>query len=379
MFSYKTNTFYCGDALTVLRTLPSNFVHTVVTSPPYYNLRNYSGVSSQLGLEDTPEDYVNRLVAIFHEARRVLRDDGVLWLNLGDSYAANRTKQVSPTKWAILQQGQASHVPLGLKPKDLIGIPWRVAFALQDDGWYLRSDIIWSKPNALPESVRDRPTKAHEYMFLLSKNARYFYDADAILEPCITKPNLRKKAFLNPVGKGTRERNNSKGKNKRSVWTIASKPSPLPHFAMFPPALIEPCILAGSSSKCCAVCGAPYKRQVQRESSQVNLSEGLRQQERANGARTGGIEHVTLGKTEQVTRTTLGFVPTCTCNADTKPCVILDPFMGMGTTALVALQHGREYVGIDIDPKSVKWAEKRIQYKGNDRQLMRDERNSCSS
>jgi len=206
-----------GDALEELRNLPDGGARCCVTSPPYWGLRDYR-TDGQLGLERTPEEYVSRLVEVFREVRRVLADDGTLWLNLGDSYAANRTYQVSPTKWSKLEQGQSAVVPPGLKPKDLVGIPWRVAFALQADGWYLRSDIIWAKPNPMPESVTDRPTKAHEYLFLLSKRERYYYDAEAIAER----------------------------RNKRTVWTITTQPFPDAHFAVMPQALVEPCILAGS-------------------------------------------------------------------------------------------------------------------------------------
>lgn len=233
MTEYK-NVILTGDALEWLRQLPDNSVNTCVTSPPYWGLRDY-GIDGQIGLEETPEAYVERMIAVFREVRRVLRDDGTLWLNLGDSYAGSgkgawkvkdRQKEVyipdpdSP-------QCRLPKVPSGLKPKNLIGIPWRVAFALQADGWYLRSDIIWYKPNAMPESVRDRPTKAHEYIFLLTKSERYYYDADAIKEDAVSgNPNRPKR-------------------NKRTVWTVSTKPFKGAHFATFPPDLIEPCILAG--------------------------------------------------------------------------------------------------------------------------------------
>src|SRR5690606_20470253 len=181
----KRNEIYSGDVIETLRSLPGGFVHTCVTSPPYWGLRDY-GVEGQIGLEPTPEEYIEKMVEVFREVRRVLRDDGTLWLNLGDSYATKpcggigSNAKVTATKKAIQK---SAGIPQGLKPKDLVGIPWRVAFALQADGWYLRSDIIWHKPNAMPESVKDRPTKAHEYIFLLSKSPRYYYDADAIREP----------------------------------------------------------------------------------------------------------------------------------------------------------------------------------------------------
>ena len=247
-----------GDCIDVIRTLPDGMAQTCVTSPPYFGLRDY-GHAGQIGLEDTPDAYVARLVGVFREMRRVLRDDGTLWLNLGDSYAANRSYQVLSTKGGPKHgpgqsaRGASSAVPDGLKPKDLIGIPWRVAFALQADGWYLRQEIIWHKPNPMPESVRDRCTKAHEQVFLLSKRARYFFDAEAIAEPGVIPAGTR-------AAKGSAERAAQPGvnsrppeykiydgtRNRRSVWTIATQPFSGAHFATMPPELAETCIRAGS-------------------------------------------------------------------------------------------------------------------------------------
>jgi len=252
--------FLQGDTRDILPTLASGSVDCIVTSPPYFGLRDY-GMGGQIGLEPTPADFVAELVAVFREARRVLKDDGTLWLNLGDSYA-------NDGKWGGSSGGKhvtALHgnsgigrgkVTTGLKPKDLIGIPWRVAFALQADGWYLRQDIIWSKPNPMPESVTDRCTKAHEYLFLLSKSPRYFYDADAIKEPAIhegrvvkasgaTAKNGRKGEFGATAAGFTTHDTLVTDRNRRSVWTVATQPFKEAHFATFPPALIEPCILAG--------------------------------------------------------------------------------------------------------------------------------------
>lgn len=276
-----------GDCREVLRTLPEKSVHCCVTSPPYFGLRDY-GVDGQIGLEETPSAFVEETVAVFREVWRVLRDDGTLWLNLGDSYA-------NDTKWGGSSGGKhvsALHgksgigrgrVHTGLKAKDLIGIPWRVAFALQADGWYLRQDIIWSKPNPMPESVTDRCTKAHEYIFLMSKSPRYHYDADAIVEALATDPSENYPARAKITGRGGQgaagARGNDRdksggfppkrgvpprhsdyassdqsgldsvgrgmGRNKRSVWSVATAPFTEAHFATFPPALIEPCILAG--------------------------------------------------------------------------------------------------------------------------------------
>lgn len=289
--------------------MPSGSVHCIVTSPPYFQLRDY-GVDGQIGLEPSPEEYVSELVAVLREARRVLRDDGTLWLNLGDSYAGsgrggNPTRQSSTLEGLHERQRQAGAIgrawvppPLGLKPKDLIGIPWMVAFALRADGWWLRQDVIWSKPNPMPESVTDRCAKAHEYLFLLSKSERYWFDADAIAEPLAAssearlgqdvdgqrgsdrvpgKTNGRMKAVgrrapgnvshkgqsayaagderhrtkAGLVGFAERERAKVEAgdlvgtRNKRSVWTVATRPFREAHFATFPPALVEPCILAG--------------------------------------------------------------------------------------------------------------------------------------
>lgn len=280
---------YVGDCLAVLGRFPDRAVQCCVTSPPYWGLRDY-GVEGQLGLESTPAEYVSALVAVFREVRRVLRDDGTLWLNLGDSYA-------NVGKWGGSSGGKhagdlhgATGVGRGkreygtLKSKDLVGIPWRVAFALQADGWWLRSDIIWHKPNPMPESVTDRPTKAHEYVFLLAKSESYFYDAEAVKEPAVKGHAGSRfgsgKTATHQLGRaGTTPRVDDDTRNRRSVWTIATRPFKGAHFATFPPALIEPCVLAGS--------------------------------------RPGDV--------------------------------VLDPFNGVGTTGLVAVQHGRRYVGVELN------------------------------
>ena len=250
-----------GDCREVLKTLPDGSVNCCVTSPPYFGLRDY-GHHGQIGLEPTPEAYVAQMVAVFREVKRVLRDDGTLWLNLGDSYnAAGReghgtrigykqgTNRASDTGADNCRPSVAD-----LKPKDLIGIPWRVAFALQDDGWWLRQDIIWHKPNPMPESVTDRCTKAHEYVFLLSKSERYYFDAEAMKEPSVTNDPRRpytSKGAKDLDGRSewksgqARDKGDFSLRNKRSVWTVATKPYKGALFATFPPALIEPCILAG--------------------------------------------------------------------------------------------------------------------------------------
>ncbi len=250
-----------GDVLEMLATLPDESVQTTVTSPPYWGLRDY-GVEGQIGLEPTPEEYVAKIVSVFREVRRVLRKDGTLWLNLGDTYASNwpcNRRNVVGT--GSLENGKRENRPPrmgeGLKDKDLVGIPWMVAFALRADGWYLRSDIIWHKPNPMPESVRDRPTKSHEYVFLLSKSEKYYYDADAIsekanypggagnMENCkyvlesAGDPRMRTKSNIANIG-------GRETRNKRTVWNIATTPFADAHFATFPEELPRLCILAGS-------------------------------------------------------------------------------------------------------------------------------------
>ena len=216
-----------GDAITVLRDTPSGTFRCCVTSPPYWGLRDY-GICDQIGAEDTVEEYVTKLTRVFSEVRRTLADDGTLWLNLGDSYTSGgRTWRANDAKNPARAMDYRPPTPAGLKPKDLIGIPWRVAFALQADGWYLRADIIWHKPNCQPESVKDRPTRAHEYLFLFSKSERYYYDYASIREL---------------TNGGTRLR------NKRSVWSVNTEPYPGAHFATFPPALVMPCVEAGAEA-----------------------------------------------------------------------------------------------------------------------------------
>lgn len=272
-------------------------VQMCVTSPPYFGLRDY-GHEGQIGLEQTPEQYIAAMVEVFRCVRDVLADDGTLWLNIGDSYAA-RVRQTKPETAGQLTQNSKGVLtdykrarPEGYKEKDLIGIPWMLAFALRADGWYLRQDIIWHKPNPMPESVRDRCTKAHEYIFLLSKSDRYFFDSEAMKEPAThagKRVSLGEKSFSKGQAKGAGIAASGNGladfydvpaiRNRRSVWTVATRPYKGAHFATFPPALIEPCILAGS--------------------------------------RPGDV--------------------------------VLDPFMGSGTTAAVALQHGRQYLGCELN------------------------------
>lgn len=373
-----------GDVLDHLRVLPDCSIHCVVTSPPYWGLRDY-GVDGQIGLEKTPEEYVAKMVEVFREVRRVLRDDGTLWLNLGDSYSGSMsTKEaaVNPNSLSY-NMGQtkagvskARGVVEGLKPKDLVGIPWRVAFALQQDGWYLRSDIIWSKPNPMPESVTDRPTKAHEYVFLLTKNARYYYDADAVRESAAYdgrkdtqfKGSLKDYAPIMPHGKKPQSfcedgherwpnklEDGSCGRNRRTVWEIATQPTPEAHFATFPEALVEPRIKAGTSERgCCSVCGAGWERVVKRELQNTNKN----RPDNGMPGRTGN--GLTKERAGDPLITTLGWQPTCSCNADTVPCTVLDPFGGSGTVGLVARNLKRDAILIELNPSYVKIMKKKL-------------------
>jgi DNA modification methylase len=298
---------HCGDALTVLTTIPSASVDCCVTSPPYFGLRDY-GVSGQIGLEETPEQYVANLLNIFAEVRRVLRQDGTLWLNVGDTYATGSGGSGTNSRKQKSNQGanMAARKPQrsgNLKSKDLIGIPWMVAFALRDDGWYLRSETIWHKLNPMPESVTDRPTKAHEQVFLLAKNEKYYYDADAIREPCTTEPHAHGAskqrhqilAIRNAASDAASRQPDriwaaQGGRNRRSVISLPVASYRGQHYATFPPKLIEPFILAGCPP--------------------------------------GGT--------------------------------VLDPFSGAATTGLVALQNHRRYVGIELNPEYCRMGEDRL-------------------
>jgi DNA modification methylase len=362
-----------GDCIESMKGLPAQSVHCCVTSPPYWGLRDY-GVDGQLGLESTPAQYVEKMVDVFREVKRVLRDDGTLWLNLGDSYASDTKGTGGASDKQDSNVGSRysiRHLNHGVKQKDLCGIPWSVAFALRADGWYLRSDIIWSKPNPMPESVTDRPTKAHEYIFLLSKSRTYFYDAEAIKEDSIhagrvvnydgTQKNCS-------AGDGINDRRTlisrpievAASRNRRSVWTITTQPYPEAHFATYPEDLVEPCIKAGTSEKgCCSECGAPWERQVEKTihpngtgRTHIAGHEALPSQ--------NGWEGVPRA---QVESRTIGWQPTCDHDQDDtklKPCTVLDPFGGSGTTGLVARKLGRDYILCELNPKYADLARKRI-------------------
>ena len=389
-----------GDCIKVLATLPDASVQCCVTSPPYWGLRDY-GADSQLGLEATPEEYVANMVAVFREVRRVLRDDGTLWLNLGDSYASiGHKKSNSGYGTSGLSGGIAQkHFPLshenngdGLKNKDLVGIPWRVAFALQADGWWLRQDIIWHKPNPMPESVTDRCTKAHEYIFLLTKSAKYFYDSEAVKERGAmvagdsAGSSQRDTQETHGLGGGNSGINLAKQKlaaelqekgystrNKRSVWTVTTKPFRGAHFATFPPDLIEPCILAGTSENGqCPKCGKSWKRIMEKIGVSTYEKMGgknggykkMREESMRRGETGVGDTRDSNGNIvwyEATPKKFMGWQPDCVCRLDPIASVVLDPFSGAGTTGLVAVQHGRRYIGIELNPDYLEMSRKRIQ------------------
>jgi site-specific DNA-methyltransferase (adenine-specific) len=362
-----------GDCIEGLRTLPDASVHCCVTSPPYWGLRDY-GHDGQIGLEATPEAYVARMVEVFREVRRVLREDGTCWVNLGDSYATGAGKvgdrpgggsqgdnwrgaKTSPNRMAIQ----------GLKPKDLVGIPWRVAFALQADGWWLRQDIIWAKPNPMPESVRDRCTKAHEYVFLLTKSERYFYDAEAVSEAAICDrmrgPALHPDTVSTNGNSGLSRRAFTGTRNRRSVWTVTTKPYSGAHFAVMPPDLVEPCILAGCPEQCCPVCGAGYERitakQKRFESGSGRSGNAIEGKQDLAASETNSTPDIRMGPVVSVQ--TLGWAPVCDCAASgTMPGTVLDPFAGSGTTLAVAAELGRSGIGCELNPEYIELASQRI-------------------
>jgi DNA modification methylase len=429
----ETVTLHRGHTLEVLRELPESSVQCAVTSPPYWGLRDYglppaiwggdqtcdhdwsADISAAkkdrqhlvelgvklgclggnkhsesadkfskshgafcgkchawrgcFGLEPTPQLYIEHAVEIFREVRRVLRNDGTLWLNIGDSYA-------NDGKWGGTTGGKHAKGlhgadglgrgkrDTGLKPKDLCGIPWRVALALQADGWYLRQDIIWHKPSCMPSSVNDRCTTAHEYLFLLTKSARYYFDAEAIKEPAVTAGQSIKMADgwdTGPGGHGSFHRNGrqkgerdtgtqSQTRNRRSVWTIATRPYKGAHFATFPPQLVEPCILSGTSENgCCQLCGAPWKRQTERQVIRRERPSDKTSRHNTDDAGVNSCGNTVAG----VSVVTTGWEPRCRCvflpeaPHGPVPCTVLDPFIGSGTTCMVANWLGRKSIGID--------------------------------
>ena len=379
-----------GDCREQLRLLPADSIHCVVTSPPYWGLRDYGTGDAQLGLEATPEEYVEEMVEVFREVRRVLRPDGTCWLNLGDMYITKKsgstrnvasgmkrrhieTKKARETRRDLKKRnavdGPNRNGEQKLGQKQLVGMPWRVALALQADGWILRCDVIWNKTNPLPESIEDRPTRCHEYLFLLAKSAKYHYDKEAVKVEASsnTHPrgrngiqNRRHGYGVNPkaaASNGTGSRQNESfseaigapvsHRNKRSVWTIPTSPYHGAHYATFPEKLIEPCILAGSAARVCGVCGAPWKRLVAVD----YVNPGNRT---TNGPRSIDQRHETAGFAQRLERRTktIGWEHPCDHDDSVRgSSVVLDPFMGSGTVGMVAEKNGRLWLGFDNDPK----------------------------
>lgn len=340
-------------------------------------------LDKQLGNEDTPEEYVANMVNVFREVRRVLRDDGTFWLNIGDSYCSNPATRASPNRddemttrnTPTLNKTYQRRVTASgdLKAGDLIGIPWMLAFALRADGWYLRGDNIWHKPNPMPESCSNRCSKNHEYLFLLTKSRRYYFDNIAIMVKAKDwskggpGTGIKKTAHYSPNNGGNEglSRLASKYKkgeqpdtaNKRTVWTVATKAFKGAHFAVMPDLLVKPCILAGTSEKgCCAKCGAPYRRVVKK------IRNATRPGTNTKVTDTDDKTHGNRDPRRHVTKViTKGWKPTCECGIkETKPCVCLDPFSGAGTVAKVAVSKGRNFVGIELNPKYAEMSRKRI-------------------
>jgi DNA modification methylase len=368
-----------GDARNM--PLADGSVQMICSSPPYWGLRDYK-IAGGIGLEPTLDEWIENMRAVGRECRRVLRDDGTMWMNLGDCYASSvngrKAKDIVDDDRTFRDKPFDTAKASGLKPKDLIGLPWRVAFALQADGWYLRSDIIWSKPNPMPESVTDRPTKAHEYVFLLTKRARYYYDAEAVREAQTTLPagtagrrpapnkgatdviEANRAAHLTRDGWIPNGWNNPSGRNLRDVWTIPTQPYRGAHFATFPEKLVEPCILAGTSARgCCPECGAPWERVAQKcfEPTQDTNNAPER---RGTATRDPSTRDDVRPRGRSVI-STLGWRPACDHGLDPVPCVVLDPFCGSGTTGAVARRLGREFVGLDLSAEYLELAHKRIQ------------------
>lgn len=381
----KRNKIYQGDALEVLRTFPDESVHMCVTSPPYFGHRTYD-IDGQIGLEEKPEEYVQKIVDVFVEVHRVLRADGTFWLNLGDSFASNgiyigayKEKHPNHTDLHVKDSERYPQARKGtrggeykIKAKDLMGIPWRVAFALQDRGWYLRNDNIWAKPNCMPSPIKDRCTSSHEHVFMFSKNQRYFFD----------------------------QLHEESGANKRDVWWISPQPfnmvldkehskNSVSHFATFPEQLAENCILAGTSEHgCCADCGAQYTRVVEKGESDEEWKKqcGADSSGEYKGESKKWLKQDALGKQTytgfnarwkakqqnasdvkrrvlagMVKKKTTGWKKTCKCvTENVTPAIVLDPFHGVGTSALVSLKNGRDFVGIELNPDYIALAEKRI-------------------
>ena len=363
-----TNNIHTGDAGETLAELPESSVHMVMTSPPYYGLRDYS-VDGQIGLEESLDEYIEELVGVFREVRRVLRPDGSAWLNLGDSYDGGKNKML---------------------------VPHRVAIALQEDGWIVRNDATWAKPNPMPQSVKDRLNDTTEQVFHLVPNRKYWYDLDAIREPH-TERSIERMSE-GPVnadtdGRGTNDDLNPDqlcdpaGKNPGDVFEVTTKPFPEAHFAVYPPELVETPLKATCPPTVCAECGSPYEREVEEKprelpdsgkvwdemSGQYRTVESIKRIEDKNsgeGTKRNGTPKTAIGTKREFK----GWSPTCDCDTDaTEAGIALDPFAGAGTTCLVAKDHGRRFVGIDLNPEYVAMAQKRLGLDVHDPSLVREE------
>ena len=348
--------------------LADESVHCVVTSPPYWGLRAYQGNPGMIGLEPTFEEHLENLVAVFREVRRVLRQDGTLWLNYGDAYSRGDRWDSGGHSGLGGREGRIEK-PLdlprktNLKAKDLMMMPARVAMALQADGWWLRSEIIWHKPNPMPESCRDRPTSAHEKVFLLSKSAKYFYDAEAVRVPSQEPSRATFRGGVDGytgqdgdgVGGGHVEKDAGQaramtGANLRNVWKIPTQAVSEAHFATFPEKLVSPCIEAGTSEKgCCSECGAPWVREVDKEVVKNRPSAGKDPRARGEDKLNAESKHGHKGNNLQTKFSTTGWSPTCDHNSEPIPCIILDPFAGSGTVVRVATRLNRRGIGCDLD------------------------------
>lgn len=319
-----------GNALDALKDLPENHFHSIVTSPPYWQLRDYF-CEGQLGMEKTPEEFVKSLASIMHEAKRVLRPDGVMWMVIGDTYSTPKKGNTQDNVNSKLrrdklhEQGVDKKIPKGRKKKNLLGVPWKVAFALQEDGWILRCDVIWNKTNGMPDGAKDRPTRCHEYVFMFTKEEHYFYDHIAVQEKAKT-PNVSKRKFGANDQKGTFRQDQDRYfedngmRNKRSVWSIPVASSGGKHFGVFPVKLIEPCILSSASVHgCCSKCGNALK----------NTKDGK-------------------------------IASTCECKADIINCRVLDPFSGTATTGVLCLGNDIDYIGIELNEEYIKVSEERL-------------------
>lgn len=384
-------TLRTGDALSVLRTMPESSVHCCVTSPPYWRMRDYQ-VDGQYGLEPTIEAYLAKQLEVFRAVRRVLHPDGTLWVNMGDRYSSGgrggHAGDVAPRaahysrKNGIIGANTWQSPPPGYKDKELLGLPWRLALALQADGWWLRSDCIWYKPNAKPESVKDRPGSAHEHVFLLAKSESYFYDWWAVREAASeSERNRRARQSENTVRHYKLKRADSSFapnvnppsvngcfrstvarqkialtgmRNLRSVWSIATQGFKAAHFATFPIKLAERCILAGSSEYgCCTWCGTPWRREFKRSVTTCHSNPELKAQ---------GIHRIENADDNYEPPNFLCWRKGCDCSLNgVEPCTVLDPYAGAGSTLVAAVQLGRRAIGIELNPEYAVMARSRVE------------------